>query len=117
MASDPTERYPAAITALLIEFGPSLLAVFAVSLVLAILVWQTEPVLLAFPKREQVAWSVFVLLFGLPAYVGFRLGRRWPIRLPCPSCHARAPRDRPARARSAELASRILALKGTEIFA
>ena len=70
----------------------------------------------AFPEREQFAWAVFVLLFGLPAYVGFLLYRRWPIRQPCPNCQAQAPRDRVA---CAECGTRFPdpALKGIEIFA
>ena len=41
-------------------------------------------------------WTVFVLLFGLPAYLGYRFHRPWPARLPCPSCGRRVPRDRVA---------------------
>jgi hypothetical protein len=115
MTFDPTERYPAAIIARLVEFGPSLLAVFALSLVMAVLVWRRCRSF-GLPKRERVAWSVYVLLLGIPAYVGFRLCRSWPIRQSCPSCDARAPRDRPACARCGARFPDPISL-GTEIFA
>ena len=116
IANDPPQSYPAAVTALLKDSWPSLLiAVLALSIVLAILV-QRRSRAFGLSRREQIAWSVFVLLFGLPAYVGFRLYRRWPIRQPCPNCHAQAPRDRVA---CAECGMRFPdpSLKGIEIFA
>jgi hypothetical protein len=115
IATDQPQSYAAAVTALLKDSGPSLIAVVAVSIVLAILV-QRRSRAFGLSRREQIAWSVFVLLFGLPAYVGFRLIRRWPTRQPCPNCHAQAPRDRLA---CAECGMRFPdpSLKGTEIFA
>jgi hypothetical protein len=107
---------PAAVTAFLMKVaGPSLIAVLALSIVLAILV-QRRSRGFGLARREQIAWSVFVLLFGLPAYVGWRIYRRWPIRLPCPNCQALVPRDRVA---CAECGMRFPdpSLKGTEIFA
>jgi hypothetical protein len=41
-------------------------------------------------------WTLFVLLFGLPAFFGYLAYRAWPARLPCPHCGRRVPRDRPA---------------------
>jgi hypothetical protein len=41
-------------------------------------------------------WVVLVLLFGLPAYLGYLAHRGWPARLPCPNCGRAAPRDRDA---------------------
>ena len=41
-------------------------------------------------------WTVLVLLFGVPAYIGYLAHRTWPARLPCPNCGQPAPRDRPA---------------------
>jgi hypothetical protein len=43
-----------------------------------------------------VVWFVFVLLLGLPGLAGYLLHRRWPVRLPCPSCGRQVPRDRTA---------------------
>jgi hypothetical protein len=115
IATDQPQSFPAAVTALLRETGPSLIAVLALSIVLGILV-QRRSRAFGLSRREQIAWSVFVLLFGLPAYVGFRLYRRWPIRQPCPNCHAQAPCDRVA---CAECGMRFPgpSLKGTEVFA
>jgi hypothetical protein len=41
-------------------------------------------------------WTSFVLLFGLPGYIGYLAHRPWPSRLPCPHCGRKVPRDRPA---------------------
>ena len=115
IAIDQPQSYPAVVTALLKDTGPSLIAVLALSIVLAILV-QRRSRGFGLSRREQIAWSVFVLLFGLPAYVGWRLYRRWPIRQPCANCHAQAPRDRVA---CADCGTRFPdpSLKGIEIFA
>ena len=87
----------------------------ALASVLAVIAWRRSRAF-GLRRREQIAWTVFVLLFGFPAYVGFLLYRRWPIREPCPNCHAQAPRDRAA---CAECGTRFPdpALKGIEIFA
>ena len=115
IADDQRQSYSTAATALLKETWPSVIAVLALSIVLAILV-QRRSRSFGLSRREQIAWSVFVLLFGLPAYVGFRIYRRWPIRQPCPNCQAQAPRDRVA---CSECGMRFPepSLKGTEIFA
>jgi hypothetical protein len=115
MDVDPARSYPAAVSAMLKSSWPSLLVFGALALVLAMMAKRRSRVF-GLSKREQFAWAVFVLLLGLPAYVGFLLSRRWPIRLLCPNCHARAPRDRSA---CAECGARFPApaLKGIEIFA
>jgi hypothetical protein len=41
-------------------------------------------------------WVAFVLIFGLPAYLGYLAHRVWSARLTCPNCGQKAPRDRPA---------------------
>ena len=83
--------------------------------ILAVLAWRRSRAF-GLSRKERITWTVFVLLFGLPAYVGFLLYRRWPIRLPCPNCQARVPRDRMA---CAECGTRFPdpGLKGIEIFA
>jgi len=115
MGVDQARSYPAAVSAMLKLLWPSLLVVFALTLVLAV-VTKRRSRAFGLSKREQLAWTVFVLLLGLPAYAGCLLYRRWPIRQPCPNCHARAPRDRAA---CAECGTRFPdpALKGIEIFA
>ena len=81
------------------------MVVFALSAVLAVVAWRRSRSF-GLAKRDRVAWVVFVLLLGLPAFVGFVLYRRWPIRLPCPNCHAQVPAI--VRSRSAEHVSPIL---------
>jgi hypothetical protein len=109
------QRSRAAFSTLVKDLGPALLVVLVVSLVLALLAWRRSRSY-GFAREHQIAWSVFVLLFGLPAYAGFLLHRRWPIRLPCPYCHANVPRD---RVMCAECGASFPepALKGIEIFA
>jgi len=112
---DRIQSYSAVTNAMLGSAWPSLLAVVALSLVLAIMAWRRSRSF-GLAKRQRVAWVVFVLLLGLPAYMGFLLYRRWPVRQPCPNCHAQAPRDRAA---CAECGTRFPdpSLKGIEIFA
>jgi len=115
MPFDETQSYPATLAALLRNSGPSLIAVLALSLILAVLAWRRSRAF-GLSRKERTTCVLFVLLFGLPAYVGFLLYRRWPIRQPCPSCQARVPRDRGA---CAECGSGFPdpGLKGIEIFA
>ena len=115
MRTDRIQSYPAAFIAVLGKLWPSLLAVVVLASILASFTWRRCRSF-GLPKRDQVAWVVFVLLFGLPAFVGFLLYRRWPIRQPCSICHARAPRDRVA---CVECGTRFPdpSLRGTEIFA
>jgi hypothetical protein len=115
IAIDQTQSFPAALPVLIRNSGLSLIAVFALSSILALMAWRRSRSF-GLLKRAQIAWAVFVLLFGVPAYLGFLFFRRWPIRLPCPNCHAQAPRDRTA---CAECGTRFPnpSLKGIEIFA
>jgi hypothetical protein len=115
MSVDQLRSYPAAVIAMTRDSWPSLLVVFALALVLAVAARRRSRAF-GLLEREQYAWTVFVFLFGLPAYVAFLLYRRWPVRLPCPNCHVRAPRD---RASCAECGTRFPdpAVKGIEILA
>jgi hypothetical protein len=54
---------------------------------LASLTWRRS-VAYSLSLGERLAWSAFVVLFGLGGYVGFLLHRRWPLREECPNCHA-----------------------------
>jgi hypothetical protein len=82
---------------------------------LALLAWRRSRGF-GLSRREQVAWVVFVGLFGFLGYVGFRLGRRWPVRVPCPHCGGPAARNRDECA-ACGTPFPAPALKGTEIFA
>ena len=115
MSIDRTRSYPAAIIDFFGKFGPSLLAVFALASILAVITWRRSRAF-GLPRQQQIAWTVFVFLLGLPAFAGYLLCRRWPVRIPCPNCHAKAPRDRPACAMCGTTFPDP-ALKGIEIFA
>ncbi len=94
---------------------PTMLGTFGLSLALAWLTWRRSRAF-GLPRKDRIVWTVFVLLLGLPAYVGYLLHRRWPPRVPCPSCHEKAPRDREACAECG-VPFPEPALTGIEIFA
>lgn len=62
-----------------------------------------------------VPWMIFVFVTGLPGYLGYLAHKRWPVRLPCPSCASRTPRDREA-CLDCGLAFPSAELKGIEVF-
>jgi hypothetical protein len=113
--TDQVQGHPSADRAMIKRFWPSLVVVLALPAILAPMTWRRSRGF-GLSRREQVAWGAFVLFLGLPAYVGFRLSRRWPIRESCPHCLAQAVRDRAA---CVECGARFPepAPKGIEIFA
>jgi hypothetical protein len=62
------------------------------------------------------AWAAFVFLLGVPGLLGYLFHRAWPVRKPCPACHAQVPRDRDACA-ACHAAFPEPAREGTEVFA
>jgi len=60
MGIDRAKSYPAAASAVLLSSWPSLMAVAALASVLAALAWRKSRAF-GLPKREQVAWLVFIL--------------------------------------------------------
>jgi hypothetical protein len=94
---------------------PTLALVFAAAAALA---WLCHRRLARYgaTRAERFVWPVFVFLFGLPGWVGFRFARPWPVREPCPACGAMVPRDRvPCAGCGAEFP--LPARQGTEVFA
>jgi hypothetical protein len=65
---------------------------------------------------ERIVWPLFVLLFGLPGWIGYRFGRSWPVLEACPECGVAVPRDRERCLHCINDFPRP-ALKGTEVFA
>jgi hypothetical protein len=65
---------------------------------------------------DRLLWPLFVLVLGLPGWVGYRFGRSWPVLEACPACDRDVPRDRDACAHCTTQFPRP-ALKGTEVFA
>jgi hypothetical protein len=94
---------------------PALVIAQLVAAVLALLCYRRQARYGA-SRQERILWPLFVLLVGLPGWIGYRFGRTWPVLEPCPSCDVDVPRDRDGCARcQAEFppATRI----GTEVFA
>ena len=75
------------------DWWPGLLGTAVISMVLAVFCYRHH-------RKYRLPWSgmwvVFVLLFGVPAFLGYLAHRSWPARLACPHCGRLAPRDRPA---------------------
>mgnify|MGYP001130401333 CR=1 FL=1 len=113
--NDPYRDFPAALASILTASLPVLAAVGLLALALAAATWRRGRAF-GTPTRERTAWTVFVALFGLPGWVGFRLHRAWPARATCPRCGARAPRDRESCVACGEPFPEPAAT-GTEIFA
>jgi hypothetical protein len=115
LESERVQGYPAAVGAMLKNSWPSLVAALALSSVLATIT-RRRCRAFGFSRSQRAAWTCFVFFLGLPAFIGFLLARRWPIREGCPHCHARSPRDRAACAECGATFPEP-ALRGIEIFA
>lgn len=100
---------------LLRRFWKVAILVMLASAVLATLAWLRGKAF-GLSEGERLSWAIFVFLLGLPGFAGFLLARRWPPRIPCPSCQAPAPRDREVCA-ACHTAFPAPAAKGIEIFA
>ncbi len=105
--------YPTALAIVLSDGWRPLLSVSLLGVVLASACYRRQR---RYGQRCTWLWVCFVLLFGLPGWVGYRFHRRWPPLRPCPSCGRLAPRDRGACCRCGKDFPRP-APKGTEIFA
>jgi hypothetical protein len=105
----------AALARTVTEFWPSLTTALVVAMGLAVLSYRRLARYGA-SIRERLVWTLFVLFFGLPGWIGYRFGRNWPTLEACPSCRTIVPRDREACSRCADAFPRP-ALKGTEVFA
>jgi hypothetical protein len=97
------------------EYRPAIAIALVISIALALLCYRRQ---LRYGARgvERVAWPLFVLVLGLPGWIGYRFGRSWPVLDHCPTCRAAVPRDRPECFRcAADFPGPVL--KGTEVFA
>lgn len=97
------------------EYRPAIAIAFVISLVLAVLCYRRQ---VRYGARgvERVVWPLFVLVLGLPGWIGYRFGRAWPLLDTCPTCRAAVPRDRAECLRcAADFPGPVL--KGTEVFA
>jgi hypothetical protein len=97
------------------QFWPSLAVASFIGVVCAVLCYR-RLVRYRASRSDRIVWTSFVLLLGLPGWIGFRFGRAWPVLEECPSCRTTVPRDRETCVGCAE-AFPGPALKGTEVFA
>jgi hypothetical protein len=111
LLATPTEALLRAFT----EYWPALAIAQTIALALAVLCYRRQ-VLYGSSRTERIVWPLFVLLFGLPGWIGYRFGRSWPVLESCPDCGAAVPRDRESCLRCSNDFPRP-ALKGTEVFA
>jgi len=93
MQANQPENIPSALGARLKHSWPWLAGVLALSSVLSAVAWLRARAFGRSPRGPMV-WAGFVLLLGVPAFVGFLVHRPWPVREPCPHCNALCPRDR-----------------------
>lgn len=97
------------------EFWPSLALAQLLALGLAVLCYRRQ-VRFGASRAERMVWPLFVLLLGLPGWIGYRFGRSWPVLESCPECGVSVPRDRESCLRCTNDFPRP-ALKETEVFA
>jgi hypothetical protein len=107
--------YPEALGRAFAEFWPALVLAQLVAVGLAGLCYRRQ-VRYGASGVERVLWPLFVLIFGLAGWVGYRFGRAWPVLDSCPVCDVRVPRDRGSCTRC-EVEFPRPVLKGTEVFA
>ena len=88
----------------------------ATLLLSAALAWHADRRMRRYGLSRSYAWMAFILLLGLPGYLGWRFHRRWPARIPCPSCNNQTPCNQPA-CTSCGTDFPPPQLTGTEVFA
>jgi hypothetical protein len=99
----------------LADYWPALLVAQVIATVLSLLCYLRQRRYAA-GRGECIGWALFVIVLGLPGWVGYRFCRSWPPLERCPGCDGVVPRDRDACARC-EAAFPAPALRGTEVFA
>jgi hypothetical protein len=75
----------------LFDTWPQSLVQIILSAVLGWMCWRRQRL---DTERGTWAWMTFVVLFGLPGWLGYIWHRRWPVLAACPACGRKAPRDR-----------------------
>ena len=113
LASGESTDWPSALAAALAKLWPPIVVLFLMSVVLAWFCYRRQK---RYDQRWTWVWVIFIVLFGVPAMLGYLFHRRWPAIEPCPSCERDAPRDRPACCACGEKFPRP-AMKGTEVYA
>jgi hypothetical protein len=111
LSATPAEALGRALT----EYCPALAIAHTIAFALAVICYRRQ-VRYGASRTERIVWPLFVLLFGLPGWIGYRFGRSWPVLEACPDCGVAVPRDRECCLRCTNDFPRP-ALKGTEVFA
>lgn len=111
LSASPAEAFVRALT----EFWPALASAQMIAFGLAVLCYRRQA-RYGVGRAERFVWPLFVLMLGLPGWIGYRFRRSWPVLESCPECGAAVPRDREGCLRCANDFPRP-ALKGTEVFA
>ncbi|MEN6367970.1 MAG: hypothetical protein ABFC88_14280 [Thermoguttaceae bacterium] len=109
----PSTNWIAALQQAFARYWPGLLGIETLSLVLAVGCFCRQR---KFGLSGAWIWAGFMLLFGVPAYLGYRLSRVWPAQLACPHCKQPSPRDRPMCIHCGQNFPPP-AMKGIEVFA
>jgi hypothetical protein len=97
------------------QFWPAAVLAHFLAACLAVLCYRRQ-VRYGLGRGERIAWPLFVLILGLPGWIGYRFGRKWPVLESCHDCGVAVPRDRESCVRCAN-AFPSPALLGTEVFA
>lgn len=111
LSASPAEAFVRALS----EFWPALATAQMIAIGLAVLCYRRQ-MRYGVSRTERIVWPLFVLLLGLPGWIGYRFGRTWPVLESCPECGAAVPRDRESCLRCTNDFP-CPALKGTEVFA
>jgi hypothetical protein len=85
--------YSVALAQVFADVWPILATMSAVACALALLCYRRQR---KYGQPNAWGWAAFVLLLGVPGYLGYLAHRAWPTRLPCFHCGKSAPRDRSA---------------------
>jgi hypothetical protein len=110
-----TPTFSSALLRTLTKFWPARVIAQVLALGLAFLCYRRQK-RYGLGRGERIAWPLFVLLLGLPGWIGYRFSRKWPVLETCPDCGVAVPRDRESCVRCTNEFP-APALKGTEVFA
>jgi hypothetical protein len=109
------QSYPEALVRAIREFWSALAIAQLIAAGFSLLCYRRQ-VRYGASRWERVTWPLFVLLLGLPGWIGYRFGRTWPTIEVCPSCRVGVPRDRESCVQC-EAEFPAPARRGTEVFA
>ena len=77
--------YDEALSRALTEYWPAIAIAQLIALALAGLCYRRQ-VRYGAGGIERIVWPMFVLVLGLPGWIGYRFSRFWPVLDTCPTC-------------------------------